>query len=53
MYVVEPSPETKLSSALELPPPPHAVNANARTINAANFFITSSRVTGDEQALNM
>ena len=51
--VVDPSPDTKLSSEVEVPPPPHAVNANASTINVANFFITSSLAISDEQALNM
>jgi ABC-type transport system involved in cytochrome c biogenesis permease subunit len=50
--VVEPSPETKLSSDVELPPPPHAVNTNASTINVATFFITSSLAISVEQALN-
>ena len=52
MYVVEPSPDTKLSSALELPPPPHAVNTNASTTKAVSFFITSSLAASDVQVRN-
>ena len=53
MNVVDPSPDTKLSSEVELPPPPHAVNANVSTMNAANFFITSFLAIGGRQAQNM
>jgi hypothetical protein len=53
MNVVDPSPETKLSSAEDVPPPPHPVSAIANAIRSAIFFITYFQAKGDVLALNM
>ena len=50
--VVDPSPETKLSSDEDVPPPPQPVSAIAHAIRSANFFITYFRAGGDVLALN-
>ena len=52
MNVTEPSPETKLSSAEDVPPPLHPLSAIANPMMSANFFITVFQAIGDVLARN-